>query len=41
MKKRGFKLIGPPIGYAWMQGVGIVNDYHVRCFRRSALSSAN
>jgi hypothetical protein len=29
------------IGYAWVRAVGIVNDHHVRCFRRSALSSAN
>jgi hypothetical protein len=28
-------------GYAWVQAVGIVNNHHVRCFRRSALSSAN
>ena len=33
-------LLGP-IGYAWVRAVGIVNDHHVRCFRRSALSSAN
>jgi 3-methyladenine DNA glycosylase Tag len=31
----------PTIGYAWVRAVGIVNDHHVRCFRRSALSSAN
>jgi DNA-3-methyladenine glycosylase I len=41
MKKRGFRFVGPTIGYAWVQAVGIVNDHHVRCFRRSALSSAN
>ena len=29
------------IGYAWVQAVGIVNDHHVRRFRRRALSSAN
>jgi len=29
------------IGYAWVRAVGIVNDHHVRCFPRSALSSAN
>ena len=40
-EKRGFKFVGPTIGYAWVQAVGIVNDHHVRCFRRSALSSAN
>jgi DNA-3-methyladenine glycosylase I len=31
MRKRGFKFAGP-IGYAWLQAVGIVNDHHVRCF---------
>ena len=41
MKKRGFKFVGPTIGYAWVRAVGIVNDHHVRCFRRSALRSAN
>jgi DNA-3-methyladenine glycosylase I len=41
MKRRGFKFVGPTIGYAWVQAVGIVNDHHVRRFRHSALSSAN
>jgi DNA-3-methyladenine glycosylase I len=41
MKKRGFKFVGPTIGYAWVHAVGIVNDHHMRCFRRSALRSAN
>jgi len=41
LEKRGFKFVGPTIGYAWVQAVGIVNDHHVRCFPRSALSSAN
>jgi DNA-3-methyladenine glycosylase I len=41
MKKRGFKFVGPTIGYAWVQAVGIVNDRQARCFRRGALSSAN
>jgi DNA-3-methyladenine glycosylase I len=41
MKKRGFKFVGPTIGYAWVHAVGIVNDHHMRCFRRSALGSAN
>ena len=30
MKKRGFKFVGPTIGYAWVQAVGIVNDHHIR-----------
>jgi DNA-3-methyladenine glycosylase I len=41
MKKRGFRFVGPTIGYAWVQAVGIANDHHVRCFRRGALSSTN
>jgi DNA-3-methyladenine glycosylase I len=41
MKKRGFKFVGPILGDAWVRAVGIVNDHHVRCFRRSALSPAN
>jgi 3-methyladenine DNA glycosylase Tag len=41
MKKRGFRFVGPIIGYAWVRASGIVNDQHVRCFRRGALSSAN
>jgi DNA-3-methyladenine glycosylase I len=34
MKRRGFKFVGPTIVYAWMQGVGIINDHSVDCFRR-------
>ena len=41
MKKRGFRFVGPTIDYAWVRAMGIVNDHHVRCFRRSVLSSAN
>ena len=41
MKKRGFRFVGPTIGHAWVQAVGIVNDRQARCFRRGALSSAN
>lgn len=37
MKRRGFKFVGPPIVYAWMQAVGIVNDHAVGCFRRSEI----
>jgi 3-methyladenine DNA glycosylase Tag len=40
-EESGFRFVGPTIGYARVQAVGIVNDHHVRCFRRSALSSAN
>jgi len=35
LKRRGFKFVGPTIVYAWMQGVGIVNDHSQDCFRRS------
>jgi DNA-3-methyladenine glycosylase I len=34
LKRRGFKFVGPTIVYAWMQGVGIVNDHDIGCFRR-------
>jgi DNA-3-methyladenine glycosylase I len=33
LKKRGFKFVGPTICYAYMQGVGIVNDHLTSCFR--------
>lgn len=33
MKKRGFKFVGTTICYAYMQGVGMVNDHVVDCFR--------
>lgn len=36
MKRRGFKFVGPTIVYAWMQGVGIINDHSMDCFRRAA-----
>lgn len=31
LKKRGFTFVGPVIVYAWMQGVGIVNDHLATC----------
>lgn len=34
LKARGFKFVGPVIVYAWMQGVGMVNDHATTCFRR-------
>lgn len=34
LKARGFKFVGPVIVYAWMQGVGMVNDHALNCFRR-------
>lgn len=40
LKKRGFKFVGPTIVYAWMQGVGIVNDHSAECFRRGKAAPA-
>lgn len=33
LKARGFRFVGPTIGYAFMQAVGMVNDHVVSCFR--------
>ena len=33
LKKRGFKFVGSTICYAFMQGVGMVNDHLIGCFR--------
>lgn len=30
--RRGFKFVGPTIVYAYMQGIGMVNDHDVDCF---------
>ena len=38
LKRRGFKFVGPTIGYAWMQAVGIVNDHSLGCFRRDQVA---
>lgn len=38
LKKRGFKFVGSTICYAFMQGVGMVNDHAVTCFRYKPLS---
>ena len=32
LKNRGFKFVGPIICYAFMQGIGMVNDHLVTCF---------
>jgi DNA-3-methyladenine glycosylase I len=37
LKRRGFKFVGPVIGYAWMQAVGIVNDHVSGCPRHGAV----
>jgi len=33
LKKRGFKFVGTTICYAFMQGIGMVNDHSVECFK--------
>jgi DNA-3-methyladenine glycosylase I len=33
LRARGFSFVGPTICYAFMQGVGMVNDHLVDCFR--------
>jgi DNA-3-methyladenine glycosylase I len=35
LKKRGFSFVGSTICYAYMQGVGLVNDHLVHCFRHA------
>ena len=36
LKNRGFKFVGTTICYAYMQGIGMVNDHLVSCFRHQA-----
>ncbi|MBI4450743.1 DNA-3-methyladenine glycosylase I [Candidatus Woesearchaeota archaeon] len=38
LKMRGFKFLGPPVVYAHMQAVGMVNDHVVDCFRYKQVS---
>ncbi len=33
LKTRGFKFVGPTMCYAFMQGIGIVNDHDKNCFK--------
>jgi DNA-3-methyladenine glycosylase I len=33
LKRRGFRFVGPTVCYAFMQGVGMVNDHTTTCFR--------
>ena len=33
LSKRGFKFVGSTIVYAYMQGIGMVDDHDPRCFR--------
>jgi DNA-3-methyladenine glycosylase I len=35
LAKRGFKFVGSTIVYAYMQGIGMVNDHDPGCFRRA------
>lgn len=39
LKKRGFKFVGTTICYAFMQGVGMVNDHVVDCFRYNEVNT--
>lgn len=38
LKRRGFRFVGPTTLYAFMQGVGMVNDHEERCFRHGELA---
>ena len=35
LSKRGFKFVGSTIMYAYMQGIGMVNDHDMTCFCRT------
>lgn len=37
LKKRGFKFIGTTVCYAFMQGIGMVNDHTTECFRHAEI----
>jgi len=39
LKKRGFRFVGSTIVYAFMQGVGLVNDHMTYCFRYKEVGS--
>jgi DNA-3-methyladenine glycosylase I len=34
LKKRGFKFVGSTTCYAYMQGVGMVNDHMNNCWKK-------
>jgi DNA-3-methyladenine glycosylase I len=40
LRARGFNFVGPTICYAFMQGVGMVNDHLVSCYRHRQLGGA-
>ena len=35
LRGRGFRFVGPTIGYAFMQSAGLVDDHLVSCFRHT------
>src|SRR3990172_5709054 len=39
LKRRGFKLVGSTICYAFMQAVGMVNDHTTDCFRYNEVNA--
>ncbi len=39
LKKRGFKFVGATICYAYMQGIGMVNDHTTDCWRHEMVKS--
>jgi len=38
LKKRGFRFVGPPIVYAYLQAVGVVNDHVAGCYRQKEVA---
>jgi len=41
MRARGFKFVGPTTIYAFMQGIGMVNDHLVSCFAHQEVKKAS
>jgi DNA-3-methyladenine glycosylase I len=39
MKSDGFQFVGPTTIYAYMQGIGMVNDHLISCFRYNEIAS--
>jgi DNA-3-methyladenine glycosylase I len=39
LRRRGFRFVGPTIGYAHMQATGMVNDHVVGCFRHREVAA--
>jgi DNA-3-methyladenine glycosylase I len=39
LRKRGFGFVGSTICYAYMQGIGMVNDHLTSCYRHAAVES--